>query len=151
MPSWGYSTALADAENAVKASVREVDISPKWAREVCAAIKGMTISEARRLLEDVVEKRRMIPYRRYKKNRAHHAQTRGAGGYPIKVARIMLKLLDSLEANAEFKGLDTDRVVIVHAAAHKGRVIAKFIERAFGRSNPYNKVLVHIELVGQQR
>ncbi|MEM4316290.1 MAG: 50S ribosomal protein L22, partial [Nitrososphaerota archaeon] len=78
---------------------------------------------------------------------AHHAQTRGPGGYPVKVARIMLKLLDGLEANAEFKGLDLDRVKIVHASAHKGRRIRKYIERAFGRSSPYHKTLTHIELV----
>ena len=151
MPEWGYSTPLAYADDAVKASVREVDVSPKWAREVCKAIKGLTIEEARKLMEDVIARKRMIPYRRYKKKRAHHAQTKGPGGYPVKVAKIMLKLLDSLEANAEFKGLDVDRIRIVHAAAHKGRVITKFIERAFGRATPYNKTLVHIEIVGQQK
>ncbi|HID04641.1 MAG TPA: 50S ribosomal protein L22 [Candidatus Caldiarchaeum subterraneum] len=150
MPEWGYSTPLARLDNAVKASVREVDVSPKWAREVCQAVKGLTIAEAKKLMEDVVAQRRMIPYRRYRKKRAHHAQTKGPGGYPVKVAKVMLKLLDSLEANAEFKGLDVDRVKIVHAAAHKGRVITKFIERAFGRSTPYNKTLVHIEVVGLQ-
>ncbi|MEM3031772.1 MAG: 50S ribosomal protein L22 [Nitrososphaerota archaeon] len=147
MPNWGYSTALAEGENAAKASAREVDVSPKWAREVCEAIKGLKISEARALLERVVERRELIPYKRYRKKRAHHAQTRGPGGYPVKVARIMLKLLDGLEANAEFKGLDLDRVKIVHASAHKGRRIRKYIERAFGRSSPYHKTLTHIELV----
>jgi large subunit ribosomal protein L22 len=147
MPNWGYSTELAYSENTAKASAREVDVSPKWASEVCKAIKGLKISEARELLEAVVEKRRLIPYRRYKKKRAHHAQTRGPGGYPVKVAKIMLKLLDGLEANAEFKGIDLDRARIVHAAAHRGRRIRKYIERAFGRSSPYDRTLTHIELV----
>ncbi len=147
MPNWGYSTELAYSEKVAKASAREVDVSPKWAREVCRAIKGLSISEARELLEAVVEKRRLIPYRRYKKKRAHHAETRGPGGYPVKVSKIMLKLLDELEANAEFKGIDLDRARIVHAAAHKGRSITKYIERAFGRASPYNRTLTHIELV----
>ncbi|MDW8022050.1 MAG: uL22 family ribosomal protein, partial [Nitrososphaerota archaeon] len=59
--------------------------------------------------------------------------------------------LDSLEANADFKGLDPDDVVIIHAAAHKARRIRKFIERAFGRATPYEKQLVHIEVVGGVR
>jgi len=59
----------------------------------------------------------------------------------------MLKLLDGLEANAEFKGIDLDRARIVHAAAHRGRRIRKYIERAFGRSSPYDRTLTHIELV----
>jgi len=149
MPHWGYSLKEVDETRMVKASLREVDVSPKWSREVCKAIVGLTIPEAKQLLEEVVAMKRMIPYRRYKKKRAHHAQTRGPGGYPVKVAKHMLKLLDSLEANADFKGFDPDEVVIVHAAAHKGRRIRKFIERAFGRATPYDKQLVHIEVIGE--
>jgi len=151
MPHWGYSVQEVDKARTVKASLREVDVSPKWSREVCRAILGLKLPEARKLLEDVVAKKRMIPYRRYNKNRAHHGQAKGPGGYPVKVAKLMLKLLDSLEANADFKGLDPDDVVIVHAAAHKGRRIRKFIERAFGRATPYDKVLVHIEVMGEVR
>jgi len=151
MPHWEYSVKELDEARAVKASLREIDVSPKWSREVCKAIVGLKLPEAKKLMEDVIAMRRMIPYRRYNKNRAHHRQTKGAGGYPVKVAKHMLKLLESLEANADFKGLDPDNIVIVHAAAHKGRRIRKFIERAFGRATPYDKVLVHIEVVGEAR
>lgn len=140
-----------DPQTSVRASLREADLSPKWSREVCAAIKGMRLQEARRLLEDVVNKKRMIPYRRYRKLRAHHSQTKGPGGYPVKVAKSILKLLNSLEANAEFKGLDTDRLVLVHAEAHKARTVKKFFPRAFGRASPHNKTLVHIELAAIQQ
>ncbi|MCD6421263.1 MAG: 50S ribosomal protein L22 [Thaumarchaeota archaeon] len=149
MPHWEYSVKELDEARTVKASLREVDVSPKWSREVCKAIVGLTIPEARRLMEDVIAMKRMIPYRRYKKKRAHHAQTKGPGGYPVKVARHMLKLLDSLEANAEFKGFDPDEVVIVHAAAHKARRLRKFMPKAFGRATPYDKQLVHIEVIGE--
>lgn len=150
MPHWDYSVKGLDPATSVKASLREADLSPKWSREVCAAIKGLRLQDARRLLEDVVNRRRMIPYRRYRKLRAHHSQTRGPGGYPVKVAKHLLKLLDSLEANAEFKGLDTDRLVLVHAQAHKGRVVKKFFPRAFGRATPHNRTLVHIEIAAVQ-
>lgn len=151
MPHWGYSLKEVDETKMVKASLREVDVSPKWSREVCKAIIGLTIPEARKLLEEVMAMKRTIAYRRYRRKRAHHAQSRGPGGYPVKVAKYMLKLLDSLEANADFKGLDPDDVVIIHAAAHKARRIRKFIERAFGRATPYEKQLVHIEVVGGVR
>ncbi len=150
MPEWEYSVKGLDPATSVKASLREVDLSPKWSREVCAAIRGMRLQDARRLLEDVVKRKRMIPYRRYRKLRAHHSQTKGPGGYPVKVAKHLLKLLDSLEANAEFKGLDTDRLVLVHAQAHKGRVVKKFFPRAFGRATPHNRTLVHIEIAAVQ-
>lgn len=140
-----------DPARTVKASLREADVSPKFSREVCRALVGLKLPEAKKLMEDVVAMKRMIPYRRYVKKRAHHAETRGPGGYPVKIARLMLKLLESLEANAEFKGLDPEDVVIIHAAAHKGRKLEKFIERAFGRATPYDKTLVHIEVVGEVR
>ncbi len=151
MPTWRYSVQELDPARTVKASLREIDVSPKFSREVCRAIVGLKLPEAKKLMEDVIEMKRMIPYKRYNKKRAHHAQTRGPGGYPVKVARHMLKLLESLEANAEFKGLDPDEVVIIHAATHKARRIRKFIERAFGRATPYDKQLVHIEVVGEVR
>ena len=151
MPHYHYSVKELDETRTVKASLREIDVSPKWSREVCRAIVGLTIPEAKKLMEDVIAMKRMIPYRRYRKNRAHHAETKGAGGYPVKVAKHMLKLLESLEANADFKGLDPDEVVIIHAAAHKARRIRKFMPRAFGRATPYDKQLVHIEVVGEVR
>lgn len=150
MPRWGYSLRDLDPTITVKASLREVDVSPKWSREVCAAIKGMRLEGAKKYLQAVIERKRMVPYRRHSKLRGHHSETRGPGGYPVKVAGYMLKLLDSLEANAEFKGLDTDRLVIIHAAAHRGRSIMRFMPRAFGRSSPKEKALVHVEVVGAQ-
>jgi len=146
MPTWRYAVKDLDPDVSVRASLREADLSPKWSREVCAAIRGKSLEQARRLLEDVINMRRMIPYRRYRKLRAHHSQTRGPGGYPVKVAKALLKLLDSLEANAEFKGLDTDRLLLIHAQVHKARVIQKYFPRAFGRASPHNRTLVHIEL-----
>jgi large subunit ribosomal protein L22 len=151
MPSWRYSTTIGEKDNEVRASLREVDVSPKWAVEVCRAVKGLTIPQARSLLEDVVAGRRMIKYTRYVKKRAHHAETKGPGGYPVKVSKLMLKLIESLEANAEFKGLDVEKTKIVHAASHKGRVVRKIIERASGRSSPYNKTYVHIELAAVEQ
>jgi large subunit ribosomal protein L22 len=151
MPHYSYSVKELDEARTVKASLREVDVSPKWSREVCRTITGLTIPEAKKMMEDVIAMKRMIPYRRYKKNRAHHSEAKGAGGYPVKVAKHMLKLLESLEANADFKGLDSDEVIIVHAAAHKARRIRKFMPRAFGRATSYDKQLVHVEVIGEVR
>ncbi|MEM2083240.1 MAG: 50S ribosomal protein L22 [Nitrososphaerota archaeon] len=150
MPHWGYSLKEIDNERMVKASLREVDVSPKFARELCKSLVGLMLDDAKSLLEDVINKRRAIPYRRYKKDRAHNKMVKGPGGYPIKAAKLMLKLLESLEANAEFKGQSPENIKIIHASTHKARKIRKVIERAFGRATPYDKQLVHIEIVGEE-
>lgn len=152
MPDFRYSFVGYDPLTHVRASGREVDVSPKAAREVCTAIKEMTIAEAKEFLESVIMKKRAIAFRRYKKEVAHRSSLFKfhAGGYPVKAAEEVLEVVKNLEANASFKGMDAERVVIEHASAMGGRKIKAYVPRAFGRSSPSFHTLVHIELVGRE-
>lgn len=152
MPQFGYSYSGFNPAVQVRASARESDISPKTAREVCRSIVGLSLPEARTLLQDVVALKRPVAFRRFKLKGGHRSELQGfpAGGYPEKSAGEVLKVLENLQSNAEFKGLNADRVKIVHAAAYGGRKIPGFTPRAFGRSSPSMKVLTHIELVGAE-
>ena len=73
-----------------------------------------------------------------------------AGRYPQKSAREFIKVLDNLESNAEYKGMDLDRLKIINATVHKGVLVKRFIPRAQGRATPKNNVLTHVELVAQE-
>ena len=152
MPTFDYSFQGYNPVVHVRASLREADMSPKEAREVCAAIKGLPLDRARAILNDVVELRRPIPFRRYRGKVGHKAGLQGyyAGRYPVKVAKAVLKLLDSLEANADYRGLDTSRLKLIHVAAYPGRRLRRYAPRAFGRASAKNKELVHIEVVGAE-
>ena len=149
MPEWGYSITDIDPYTMVKASGREVSISHKAAREICKTIKGMKLEVAKDFLQKVILKKTPVPFRRYKKKVAHRRglQKFYAGRYPVKAAREILKVLENAEANAEYKGLDTDNLYIIHASAYPGIKRKKFIPRAFGRSSPYFDTLCHVELV----
>jgi len=150
MPEWSYSVKGLDPDKTVKCSGRELKISPKAATEICRTIKGMKLSEAKSLLEKVVDKKRAIAYKRYMKEVPHKRLEERwyAGRYPVKAAGRILGLLEELEANAEYKGLDVDRLKIIHAASQRGMKMRKYIPRAQGRSTPYFDTLCHIELVG---
>jgi large subunit ribosomal protein L22 len=152
MPSWKYSIQGLDPDKTAIASGRDIRIKPKVAREICKQINGMKLEEAKLFLEDVIEKKRAVPYYRYRGKVPHRKQLQGhdAGRFPEKAAGEILKILDSVEANAEFKGLYADRLKIVHMAAHRGRVIRKYIPRAFGRASPYFKHLTHIEVAVEE-
>ncbi|MEM2897152.1 MAG: 50S ribosomal protein L22 [Candidatus Bathyarchaeia archaeon] len=152
MPEWEYSIKELDPARTVKCAGRELRISPKAATELCRSIRGMKLTEAKGLLEDVIAKRKAIAYRRYKKEVPHkNLQEKWyAGRYPVKAATKILKLLEELEANAEYKGLDTERLRIIHAASQRGMKIKKYIPRAFGRSSPSFETLTHVELVGYE-
>ena len=152
MPNWGYSVKEFDPDRAVRCSGRELNVSPKAATEICRKIRGMRLDQAKGLLEAVKNKKRAIPYRRYKKEVPHHSLDEGwyAGRYPVKAAKLFLFLLEELESNAEYKGLDVDRLRIVHAASQRGMKTQRFISRAHGRATPYLGTQVHIELMGYE-
>lgn len=152
MPEFGYSFRGYDPLLHVKASGREIDVSPKATIEVCTAVRGLTLPKARKLLEDVIVMKAAVPFRKYKKEAAHRSEIQDfpSGAYPAKAASKVLAILENLQANAEFKGLDTERLKIIHAAAHGGRKLRRYVPRAFGKSSPSFNILVHIELVGKE-
>jgi large subunit ribosomal protein L22 len=152
LPLFRYSFQRYDPLLHIKASGREVNVSAKTAREVCVAIKGKLVKDAKKYLEEVESKSQSVPFRRYKRGGAHRSESLGfhAGGYPIKAAKEVRLVLNNLESNAEFKGLDLDRLKIIHAAAQRGRVLKGYTPRAQGRSSPSFNTLVHIELVATE-
>lgn len=153
MPDFSYAFQYFDKARHVRAAVREKSISHKHSREIALAIKGLSIEKAREFLENVVAKKIAVPYRRYNNEVAHRSNIRdgfSAGRYPQKAAHEFLRLLDNLESNAEYKGMDLDRLRIVSAVTHKGTKIKRFQPRAMGRSSPKYDTLVHVELVAQE-
>ena len=148
MPNYDYAFQNYDQTRHVRASLREKQISHKHAREVAKSIMGLSVEKARDYLNDVISKKRAVAFRRYKIQVGHRSDPgMMAGRYPEKSAAEFIKLLDNLEANAEYKGLDPDRLRIINATVHKGMIIKRFTPRAMGRTTAKNNVLTHVELV----
>jgi large subunit ribosomal protein L22 len=127
----------------------ELHISPKHAREICRTLRGMRANLARTYLEDVIALKRAIPFKRYRRNVAHRHGLVGwdAGRYPEKAARAVLNVLDNALANAEYKGMESDKMRIFHAGTKKGRTIQGWMPRAMGRATPKNTETVSVEMV----
>jgi large subunit ribosomal protein L22 len=153
MPNWGYSfiEQKYDTDRLAKGAGRDLRIKPKHAREICAVIKGMKFERAKKYLEDVIQLKQSVPFRRHKKKQAHRNDLKQfnwyAGRYPQKTAARIYEILTAVESNAEYKGLDVDLCRVIHAAAHRGRIIKRYIQRARGRSTAKFKHLSHIEIV----
>ena len=152
MPKRYFSFQNFDSTKHVRAAIREKPISHKHAREIALAIKGLSIEKARDYLLDVTKFKRSIPFKRYK-NQVGHKSDPGtmSGRYPQKAATEILRLLDNLESNAEYKGMDLDRLKIINTTVHKGRLLKRFIPRAMGTSSAKNNALIHVEILAQQR
>jgi len=151
MPNWKMSVSGLDTDKTAIASGRDLRVSPKNTREVCNTIKGMSLDKAKTFLEGVILIKTPVPFRRHNKKVGHrHGMQEHkfhSGRFPEKSARMVFEVLSNAESNAEYKGLDPDRLKIIHCAVMKGRKIKRYIERAHGRSSPYFKTLCHIEIV----
>jgi len=146
MAKIGYSATGLDEETTARALGREMPVSPKKAVELCRALRGKSVEAAKAYLERVIALEQPVPMKRYKTMVAHKRGT-GPGRYPVLVARHFLKVLQSAEENAGYKGLDVDGMRIRVLAAHKGPTTKGMMPRAQGRSTPWNQETVTLEVV----
>jgi large subunit ribosomal protein L22 len=151
MPNNNFMVEM-DKEKTARAQVYELHVSPKHSREICRAIRGMKVEKAKTYLENVINGKESVPFRRYNRDVGHRSGQKGwpAGRYPQKATRGILKLLNEVESNAEDNGLDSEYLQIVHAATKQGRTIKGTIPRAMGRATAKNTQTVTIELVVQE-
>lgn len=94
-------------------------ISFKQSVEICDFISDRNVSDAKKILQNVIEKKVAIPFKRYNWDLGHKSKI-GPGRYPEKASREFIKLIELVEANAQFKGLNTSNLVIAHISANKG-------------------------------
>jgi large subunit ribosomal protein L22 len=143
----GYSAEF-DPEKTSKAIGKELNISPKASLEVCRKIRHMMAEDAVELLEKVVALEQPIRYHRYCGQTGHRkGKGFGAGRYPKKAAKEIIEVIRNAQHNAEYKGLDSEKMKIAHISAYKGRVIEGYMPRAHGRSSPSDHYMTNIEII----
>ncbi len=149
----GYSFKPENPEKSARAMGRMLRVSPKYCVEIARELRGMKLDRAKAYLMDIAEMRRPLPLRRHLKGVAHRRGLRKAcaGRYPKKAAMQVLRVLESAEKNAEYKGLDVEKLYIRHIAAQRGRIIRGWIPRAFARATPHNTPTTHLEVVLEER
>jgi len=141
----GY-TQESDPETTSKAIGKELGVSPKKCREVCKELTGLKVDAAKQYLKDVADLKKAVPYTRFKMQLSPKPGV-GPGRYPRKAALAILKVLESAQSNAEYKGLDAENMRVKVAAAHRGRIEKAYMPRAQGRSTPWNEQTTNIEII----
>ncbi len=142
-----YYSTVSDPSTTAQAYGRDMPCSPKSGRNVARAIKGMPVSRAKAFLEEVKELKTAVPFKVRVRKIHHRKGGIGSGKYPVQTVKCMLKVLESAEANAEYKGLDKDRLVITHSTAYQGNVIQAYTPRAQGRATPHYNRLCNFEVI----
>lgn len=84
-----------------------LNISQKDAKVICRVIRKKKLTTVKRLLEDLLSRKRSL-----------------RGKYYTKAVTEIKKLLESCEKNAKFLGLDMDRL-FVYASSHKGPTLMR--------------------------
>ena len=141
----GY-TQKTNPDTTSRAIGKELPISPKHSREICSMVRGMEVNDALEVLGEVIELKRPVPFKRYKKYISPKKGT-GPARYPKKAARAIRGVIESAVSNAEYKGLDGDSMRIKVIAAHLGRTQQGWLPRAYGRATPFNQQTVNIEVI----
>ncbi|VUT23476.1 MAG: 50S ribosomal protein L22P [Candidatus Methanolliviera sp. GoM_asphalt] len=148
MPSRHKYSINADPVHGTASYGRELPISQKHSMEICREIKGMNVDTAKSYLKDVISLKNPVPFKKHNKKVAHRKMEGwDAGKFPEKAASGILKLLENAEKNAEYKGLNSDEIVIKHITASKGRQMKGFYPRAMGRTTPKRKITTNIEMI----
>merc|ERR1712146_268312 len=115
------------------------------------AIKTMSLKKAKKYLEDVIEHKQAIPFRRHNGGIGRVAQAKMVNAtqcrWPSKSCKFLLDLLKNAESNAVVKGLDVDSLEITHIQVNKAQKQRRRTYRAHGRINPYMSSPCHIELI----
>ncbi|KAJ8304474.1 hypothetical protein KUTeg_018057 [Tegillarca granosa] len=146
-----YATEPENPSKSAKARGSYLRVHFKNTRETAQAIKHMHIKRATRYLKNVMEKKEVVPFRRFNGGVGRKAQAKAFGAtqgrWPKKSAEFLLQLLQNAESNAEFKGLDNDHLVVEHIMVNQAPKMRRRTYRAHGRINPYMSSPCHIEVI----
>ena len=105
-------------ESMAKVLGSSLPISFKYSVEICSFIKNRDVAEAKRILSNVVDHKAAVPFKRFNFDLSHKTKI-GPGRYPEKASKEFIRLIEAVEANAQFKGLNTSKLIISHISASK--------------------------------
>ena len=140
-----------DAKKTCRVIGTNKPVSLKYSTELIREIKGKPVLSAEAFLNRILEKTDHLPLRRYVSKIGHRkGQARSftkTGKYPINVAKVFLRLLSDLKANADYKGMNAEKLLIVHGFASLG--YRRMSNQPQGRisGKPRKNKSTHIELI----
>lgn len=125
-----------------------LNISPKAAREVCKALKGMDLEKAKNYLGRVIKMDQAVPFKRHD-GKVGHRRGKGmsTGRYPVKTAAAILKVIESAGNNGEAIHIDIENWRIRHIATSRGTSFESRFPRARGRATPKMRESANVEVV----
>ena len=144
MSIYKYSFKDFDAEHMARCVGTNLPISTKHAVEICKFIRNKNLQKAKEVVAKIAKKKIALRFTRFNKGVGHKPGI-GPGRYPVKACKEIGKLLDSVESNAVFKGLDANYLIIKHISGQRASRPMKYGRRTRGESKR-----THVEIVVQE-
>merc|ERR1712113_837792 len=126
----------------------------KNTREAAKALKGKTILNARKYLQDVISHKRCVVFSRFNGCIGRTAQAKLEGSpnararWPKKSCESILSLINNAESNAKFRGLNVNKLYIRHILVNKAmRSLRRSYRYSFGGRFPRANNPCHIEII----
>ncbi|THD18931.1 Large subunit ribosomal protein L17e [Fasciola hepatica] len=143
-----------DESRTCKARVPYLRAHFKNTHECARAIKGMTLQRAQTFLKNVIEKKEIVPFRRFNGGIGRKAQAKvwgtTQGRWPKKSAQMLLQLLHNAFSNGinkDIKGGEASRLFVKHIQVNEAPAMRRRTYRAHGRINPYMCSPCHVEVI----
>lgn len=108
-------------EHCAQARSLNLPISTKHSVEISKSLRFRSVAYAKKFLEGVAALDRAVPFHRFKRD-VGHKPGMAAGRFPQKAACAFLRLMNSVEANAQAKGLNSSSLKIVKLVANKAAI-----------------------------
>jgi len=146
-----YQSKVGQESKIARAMTTNANISLKYSTEISNQLKGKQLDKAIAWLERILAHEEYLPLKKYHKKVAHRkgraVEGVKSGRYPEKAIKAFVNLLESVKSNADFKGLDADKLMIIHAFASKG--ISRQTHQSKGKigGKARRKNATHIEVI----
>ncbi len=151
MAKRNYQAEVGKESKSAKAMVSNANISLKYSTEVCNQIKGKLVNKVIAWLERIEKHEEYLPLKVYHKKGGHRKgdskEGVKSGRYPEMTVRAFIDLLNLAKNNADFKGLDQEKLIILHSFASMG--ISRYSYQSKGKigGKARRKNATHIEVI----
>ena len=119
-----YQIELLKVKKIASAMMKNKPVSLKYSVEIISNIRGMRVDKALAYLRRILSRTEFLPLRKYMKKIGHKkGEAKGfskVGRYPDRCIKAFIELLENVKANADYKGLDSENLLITHMFASQG-------------------------------
>lgn len=140
-----YSMKGYNKETMARALGISLPISFKQSIEICDFIRNKEVNYARNILNKVINKEFAIPFKKFNMNMGHKKNI-ASGRFPKNASIEFLNLIGHVEANAQFKGLNTSNLVITNLIANKSSSVVRY-----GRKRNRKAKRTNVEIVVKEK